>query len=176
MAGEHYRHIFLAGPNRTQQFTNPRGGGLAPAIPPRDRAGHSKFLCQQIKNAWRDCDNRQAVVHVERQGAYIDFVSEPGFELVIKSMENRTIPPIRLLNLRQEGPVGAEASMAMVHVPYQKRGHFSSASLGQRYGWGPKPHHFRYDADWCYQEQEPRSIADHLTIAIRPLIGANHVC
>ena len=122
MAGEHYRHIFLAGPTRIQQFTSPRRGS-PPAIPPRDRATHSEYLRHRIEAAWRDCDQRRAVVHVERHGAYIDFVSEPGFELAIKSLENRT-SGIRLLNVRKEGQNEAETTMATAYVPHQKRGYF----------------------------------------------------
>jgi hypothetical protein len=60
---------------------------------------------------------------VERHGAYIDFVSEPGFELAIKSLENRT-SGIRLLNVRKEGQNEVETTMATVYVPHQKRGYF----------------------------------------------------
>ncbi|MDD4195406.1 MAG: S8 family peptidase [Syntrophorhabdaceae bacterium] len=123
MSGERYRHIFLAGPNRTQQFRSPRGGS-PPPIPDRDRATHSEYLRRQIEIAWHDYDQRRAVAHVERHGAYIDFVSEPGFELAIKSLENRSSPPIRLLNIRKEGPDEAATMMATVYVPHEKRGYF----------------------------------------------------
>jgi hypothetical protein len=124
MPGEHYRHIFLAGPTRTQQFTSPRRGGSPSAIPPRDRAVHGEYLRRQLETAWQNCIQRQAVVHVERHGSYIDFMSEPGFELAIKSLENRS-HGIRLLNVhKEEGPVEAERTMATVYVPHQERGYF----------------------------------------------------
>ena len=104
MPGEHYRHIFLPGPTRTQEFTNPRHGGSAPRIPARDRVQHSDYLRQQIESVWRDFEQRRAVVHVERHGAYIDFVSEPGFELAIQGLVSLR-SGIRLGPLFQQFPL-----------------------------------------------------------------------
>jgi hypothetical protein len=126
MAGERYRHIFLAGPTRTQGFTNPRGGGSEPSIPGRDRAGHSQYLQRRLDQAWREFKQqiqRQAVVHVERQGAYIEFIGEPGFDLMIKSLEALR-SGIRLYNVRKEGEGESERTLATVYVPHNKRGHF----------------------------------------------------
>ncbi len=123
MAGEHYRHIFLPGPTRTQEFTNPRHGGSAPRIPARDRVQHSDYLRRQIESVWRDFEQRQAVVHVERHGAYIDFVSEPGFELAIQGLESLR-SGIRLLNVRKEGADEHERTLATVYVPHSRRGYF----------------------------------------------------
>jgi hypothetical protein len=127
MPGERYRHIFLAGPTRTQGFTNPRRGGSEPRIPTdRDRAGHSRYLQQRLDQAWREFEEhvrRQAVVHVERQGAYIEFVGEPGFDLMIKSLEALR-SGIRLYNVRQEGEGDTERTLATVYVPHNKRGFF----------------------------------------------------
>jgi len=119
---ERYRHIFLAGPNRTEQFASPRRGSPS-LVPPRNRATHSAHLRRQIEMAWHECDSRQAVGHVERHGTYIDFVSEPGFELAVKSLEDLR-SGIRLLNVRKEGVDQAETTMATVYVPHQKRSNF----------------------------------------------------
>ena len=110
MAGKRYRHIFLTGPSQTQRFTNPRTGGAEPRIPPRDRFSHSEHLRQQIESVWEDYDQRQAVVHVERHGAYIDFVSEPGFELAIKSLESHR-SGIHLLNVGSAGQDEAKTTI-----------------------------------------------------------------
>lgn len=124
MAGEYYRHIFLEGPTRTQGFTNPRQGGSSPRIPQRDRDRHSNYLRQSLEAAWAELeDQRQAVVHVERRGAYIDFISQPGFDLVLKSLEAHR-SGIRLLNVRREGEGEREQTFATVYVPHNKRGHF----------------------------------------------------
>lgn len=123
MPEERYKHIFLTGPTRTQGFTNPRRGGSAPRIPVRDRAGHSTYLKQRLEEAWREVKQRQAVVHVERQGAYIDFVSEPGFDLAIQSLEALR-SGIRLRNIRKDSEGGLEQTLATVYVPYNKRSYF----------------------------------------------------
>ena len=126
MAGERYRHIFLPGPTRTQGFTNPRRGGSPPRIPDRDRDRHSAYLQQRLEQAWAEADQsgqRQAVVHVERRGAYIDFVSEPGFDLAVQSLEDLR-SGIRLHNVRKEGEGASERTLATVYVPQDKRGRF----------------------------------------------------
>lgn len=62
MAGELYHHIFLPGPTSTQNFTNPRRGGSAPRIPPRDdRQAHSAHLRERLDRAWQDAGEKQAV-------------------------------------------------------------------------------------------------------------------
>lgn len=124
MPRERYRHIFLEGPTRTQGFTNPRRGGPIPEIPPRQRSQHSNYLRQRLDEAWAEVEQqRQAVAHVERRGAYIDFVSEPGFELVLKSLEARQTG-IRLLNVRREGADQDQQTFATVYVPHHQRGYF----------------------------------------------------
>ncbi len=124
MAGERYRHILLKGPTRTQGFTNPRIGGPRPRIPSRDHNQHSKHLRQRFKAAWAEVEHqRQAVLHIDRNGAYIDFVSEPGFDLVLTSLEARR-SGIRLLNVRREGEGAEEKTFATVYIPHSKRGHF----------------------------------------------------
>jgi hypothetical protein len=77
MAGERYRHIFLRGPTRSQGFTNPRRGGSSPRIPDRNRTEHSEYLRQRFAEAWAESDTRQAVVHTDRHGAYIEFTGAP---------------------------------------------------------------------------------------------------
>ncbi|MGD0229017.1 MAG: S8 family peptidase [Syntrophorhabdales bacterium] len=123
MPGERYRHIFLTGPTQTQGFTSPRTGGTAPRIPARDRIQHTEHLRREIESVWREFEDRQAVVHVERHGAYIDFVSEPGFELAIQALESLR-SGIRLLNVRREGTGEHERTLATVYVPHSRRSHF----------------------------------------------------
>lgn len=126
MAGERYRHIFLPGPTRTQGFTNPRRGGSSPRIPDRERARHSAYLQRRLEETWTEVElrkARQAVVHVEGHGAYVEFVSEPGFDLAVQSLEALR-SGIRLQNVRKEGEGEAERTLATVYVPHNKRGHF----------------------------------------------------
>lgn len=123
MPGEHYRHIFLTGPTRIEQFTNPRQGGGAPRIPTRDRAQHSAHLQRRLEAAWREAEQRQAVAHTDRLGVYIDFVSEPGFDLTVKSLE-RLKSGIRLLNVRRVRTNDTLQTMATVFVPRERRRYF----------------------------------------------------
>lgn len=126
MAGERYRHIFLAGYAQAQGFTSPRKGGGAPRIPTdRDRVQHSANLQQQLAQAWVAAEQLQqrAAVHVERHGAYIEFEGAPGFDLAIQSLENIR-SGIRLLNVRKEGEGGNERVLATVYVPHSQRAYF----------------------------------------------------
>jgi hypothetical protein len=123
MPGEHYRHIFLAGPTRIERFTNPRQGGGAPHIPTRNRGRHSAHLQRRLEAAWREAEQRQAVAHTDRLGVYIDFISEPGFDLTIKSLE-KLKSGIRLLNVRKVGADDTLQTMATVYVPRERRGYF----------------------------------------------------
>lgn len=124
MAGERFRHIFIQGPSRIQGFTSPQRGGSSPKIPVRDPDRHSQYLRRRLENAWETAENqRRAVAHVERDGTYIDFVSEPGFDLILKSLEARR-SMIRLLNVHREGLEGEEQTKATVYLPFSKRGYF----------------------------------------------------
>ncbi|MFQ5615463.1 MAG: S8 family peptidase [Anaerolineales bacterium] len=78
---------------------------------------------QRLEAAWEEAEQRQSVAHIERHGAYFDFISEPGFDLVIKSLEAQ-LSGIRLLNVRREGEGEQEQTFATVYVPHSKRGHF----------------------------------------------------
>ena len=123
MPGKRFRHIFLAGPTRIEGFTNPRHGGPVPRIKIQDRAQHSARLLRKLEAAWREDDKRQAVAHADRNGVYVDFVSESGFDLAVKSLEN-VRSGIRLLNVRSEGTGAGSRTMATVYVPNEKRQYF----------------------------------------------------
>ena len=123
MPGERYRHIFLPGPTLTQGFTNPRRGGEGPRIPARDRGHHTTLLRERLESLWREVDATQAVAHMERHGVYIDFTSEPGFDLIVKSLE-AIRSGIRLLNVRTRQVGEEEQTLATVYVPHNQRSYF----------------------------------------------------
>lgn len=123
MAGKRYRHIFLKGATSAQDFTTSRSPRISSTIPNRDRPKHSIYLQKRLDAAWRKIKERQAVVHVERHGAYIEFIGESGFDLPINSLENRQ-SGIRLLNVRKETVNGSERTLATVYVPHKQRGYF----------------------------------------------------
>jgi hypothetical protein len=60
---------------------------------------------------------------VERHGTYIEFVSEPGFDLIAQSLEAAR-SGIRLQNIHKRGEGDSEQTFATVFVPNGKRGHF----------------------------------------------------
>ena len=123
MPNGNYPHLYLPGPTDTQGFTNPRRGGSSTRLMVRDRRAHSAHLRQRLEQAWHEGENQQAVLHVERSGAYLEFESEPGFDLAISSLE-RLQSGIRLLNVRREGTGETERTLATVYVPHNRRAYF----------------------------------------------------
>jgi hypothetical protein len=82
-------------------------------------------LQQRLAQTWAEEQRRQrqAVVHVERHGAYIEFVGEPGFDLMVQSLEALR-SGIRLQNVRTEGEGESRRTLATVYVPHNKRAYF----------------------------------------------------
>ncbi len=118
-----YPHIYLAGPAKTSGFTSIQSGGGKTKTPPRDRAGHATTIEARLKEAWKRAADRQAVAHGGRTGHYLEFVSSPGFDLAIKSLETRK-SGIRLLNVRKEGDGPTEKTYATVFIPVTKSAFF----------------------------------------------------
>jgi hypothetical protein len=112
-----YRHVFLAGPTSEQRFSSPRRGGSSPRLTGRNRDTHAAGLTQQFAAAWQQ---GEANALADRHGLYLDFLSEPGFDLVIKSLEAMK-SGIRLVNVRREGIGVNEVTRATVYVPRNKR-------------------------------------------------------
>jgi hypothetical protein len=104
MARERFRHIVLIHPPAEEDFTSIGLRGRKKRIPGRDRQFHSDFLSRKLQNAWAAAESEQAVAHVARKGVYIEFKSDPGFDLVTKSLEDRHSKDkqVRLLNVRVE--------------------------------------------------------------------------
>ncbi len=123
MPGERYQHIFLRGPTETRRFTSPQQGGSSPRIPPRDRAGHARLVEQRLRAAWQAAEQQRAVAHADRHGVYLEFYSEPGFDLALKSLEARN-SGIRLLNVKKEGTGAQERTRATVYIPREQSAHF----------------------------------------------------
>jgi hypothetical protein len=118
-----YPHIFLVGPSSTRRFTSPQKGGSTPRIPVRDRERHAEWLQRKLNDAWTAAQGREAAAHAERNGVYLDFYSEPGFDLILKSLDVRR-SGIRLLNVRREGSGEEEVTRATVYVPKAKSQYF----------------------------------------------------
>jgi len=100
MADTRYKHILLQEQPENSVFTSTRSNGGQKRIPVRNRGSHSEFLRRNLENAWREAENERAVAHVERHGVYIEFKSDPGADLVTKSLEDMRSQKVRLLNVR----------------------------------------------------------------------------
>lgn len=118
-----YEHIFLRGPTETRRFTSPQQGGSSPRIPPRDRARHARLVEERLRAAWQAAEQQRAVAHADRNGVYLEFYSEPGFDLALTSLEARR-SGIRLLNVKKERTGAQERVRATVYIPREKSAHF----------------------------------------------------
>ncbi|NOQ45142.1 MAG: S8 family serine peptidase, partial [Desulfobulbaceae bacterium] len=58
----------------------------------------------------------------------MEFASEPGFDLALKSLESRRAR-IKLLNVRKDGPGDEKTTRATVFVPQEKRTHFLKKAI-----------------------------------------------
>jgi len=98
--------------------------GAKMRIPDRDREAHSKYLLGRLNIAWQQAENKQAVIHAVREGVYIEFKSDPGADLVTKSLDDMRSKQVRLLNVRTEGKGDAAVTYATVYVANEKKNHF----------------------------------------------------
>src|SRR3989338_5768600 len=124
MANERFRHIFLPDHPSFINFTSVSSMGGKMRIPDRDREAHSKYLLDRLNLAWQQAENKQAVIHAVREGVYIEFKSDPGADLVTKSLDDMRSKKVRLLNVRTEGEGDAAVTYATVYVANEKKNHF----------------------------------------------------
>jgi len=127
MENSFFRHIKLPGPNTSFNYTSVSSGGREHRIPTRNREQHGRRIFQQLEQAWQELENKYLVAYPERTGIYLEFVSSPGFELIIKSLEDLR-QGIRLCNVRTEtrliDNVKEEITLATVFIPNNKRDFF----------------------------------------------------
>ncbi len=124
MRGQRYKHIILNQSPDSYQYTTPSKGPSSRHIPERDRESHSSHLTRRFEEAWKQAEGERAVVQTGREGAYIEFVSDPGAELVTKSLEDLRSKKVRLLNVRTEEEDGKETTYATVYIASENRRHF----------------------------------------------------
>ncbi len=134
MAETRLPHILLRDKPENSIFTSPLSNPKKPNIPSRQRDSHSKFLKNRLEQAWQDVENERAVTHIERNGVYIEFKSDPGADLVIKSLEDLKSKKVRLLNVRFEKETVPDitsgeqkeevTTYATVYVANEKKDHF----------------------------------------------------
>ncbi len=127
MATNPFKHIKLSGPDDSMHYASAYGRGGENNIPKRNRKEHGERISRQLDQAWRESENKFLVAYPERAGIYLEFISAPGFELMIKSLEDLR-QGIRLCNVRTETSIiddeETETTFATVFVPTDKREFF----------------------------------------------------
>ena len=110
------RHLLVNGTAKTEKYTSPRTGGQSSRYPVRDAPSHGARLLKQIDDARTAAEahdeRRTAVGVLGRKGMYLEFQSEPEFELALNSLESAR-QGIELTAVRQRAGV----MLATVFVP-----------------------------------------------------------
>ncbi len=130
MARAKYKHIFLGEEHwHRLNYTRPPRRIESGEIPRRKISEHGRMLRGRLDQAWqqalRSAQQRRAVALPTRSGVYLEFRSDPGADLVSKSLEDRR-RGIRLLSIVERPIQGEEepVTFATVFVPAEKQGHF----------------------------------------------------
>jgi len=89
-------------------------------MPPRDRQTHGEDLIDQLNRADAEEREQRARAAANPSGIVVDFLSEPEFELQLKSLEAEK-QGIELLNVTMEGDI----TVATVFIPNGKLTYFS---------------------------------------------------
>lgn len=133
MAAERNRkHILVPRPPRSESYTTYGRRGPNPPPAPASRAAHAEALRTSLFRAEETGKKRRAAASIEVHGAkpglYIEFESQPGFELNHTSLSNKK-KGIDLVAVTDHGVVSAEApenrrQCATVFVPDGQLKHF----------------------------------------------------
>ncbi len=123
-------HILLKKSPEVSSYTTPPGFPFQKPFIAREREKHGNLLIQQFEDAWKDSVKDRAKSIRSRNGTYIEFISDPGAELITKSLEDMRSKQIRLLNIRTEVDTTTESNqeitrtLATVYVANKKSGYF----------------------------------------------------
>lgn len=119
-------HIVLPKAHQhTLSFTSPAGGSSDRSVVPRDRRKHGTYLQSQFNRAWERAQSQRIVTVQAKEGVYLEFVSEPGRELWLKSLENMRTKKVRLLNVREEVDADETSKMfATVYIANDEKSYF----------------------------------------------------
>ena len=127
MENNPFKHIKLSGPNAHFDYISTQSGGSQTKIPRRNRNQHGRRIIRQLEQVWQKSQNEFLVALPERTGIYLEFISSPGFELAIKSLEDLR-QGIRLCNVRtvkrKVKEEETEITLATVFIPNNKREFF----------------------------------------------------
>lgn len=132
MAQGRYKHILLPNaPDSLKYSSTSSGGGEKPVVD-RDRKQHGELLQAKLASEWQSAEHEMAVSHSTRKGVYLEFISDPGAELVTKSLEDMRTKKVRLLNVRhsqvkvmEDGrELLKDITLATVYVANEKKQYF----------------------------------------------------
>ena len=123
-------HILLQGVAKTEQYTYPGGGGSETKLPRRDRVSHGENLEALFQRAVMEAQassakQTQALALPAKGGVHLEFLSEAGFGLALKSLESAS-QGIELVSVREsffeDGDSQNPVTMATVFIPHGKLG------------------------------------------------------
>jgi len=116
-------HLLILGSASTERFTSPRQQGPESQIPPRDRAQHGQRLLGQLVQARQEADaalQQQHAIGIDvGNGIFLEFESEPGFQLPTESLED-VRKRIELMSVKERD----NRTFATVFVPEGRLDHF----------------------------------------------------
>ncbi len=102
MPTEKLPHILLAKTPEPIIYTTSRQAMIITPAILRDRQSHGELLQRCFNQAWEAAEEERAVAHSTRNGTYLEFISDPNTQLLVKSLENLRSKKTRLLNVRKE--------------------------------------------------------------------------
>ncbi|MCF4114721.1 MULTISPECIES: S8 family peptidase [Dethiosulfovibrio] len=125
-------HLFIKDTAKTRKFTTPprdHSNDPSKIRPERQRVPHADFLKNKFNEAWREATNAQIAINAtDREGVYLEFGGEAGYELATKSLEDlKGSKKARLLNVRklkENENDDNETTYATVFIPNRKRRNF----------------------------------------------------
>ena len=115
---ENLRHFLLNNLGDAVSYTSPRFGPR-PSFPERNRREHANHLLNQVQEISESLHENVPVSAPSPQGVYVEFESEPDFELTIKSLDLKS-KGIELLSVKEEKDGEATITKATVFVPDDK--------------------------------------------------------
>ena len=116
------KNIFLKNTKNALEYSSPPGMGSSNfPVRPNVRT-HGEFIQQKIKDSYeRSTDQKRAAAIKYKNGTYLEFSSESGYDLALKSLENIQ-QGIRILNVRED--LENTITKATVYVPCGKEKYF----------------------------------------------------
>lgn len=116
-------HLILSNTARTEQFTSPGARGPRSHLAQRDRHQHGQRLIEALRDVAAEAENTTEEQHAfgvdAGNGIFLEFESEPGFDLPTESLED-VRRRIELLSVKElEG-----RTIATVFVPEGRLQHF----------------------------------------------------